>query len=176
MLAVLRLLINALAQLPRGFVDGILSVLAALWALLLRLLGKGRKPPKTPAHCFQLPPDVARKPDPCLYSQWYLAAKGMSVTWDNPDIQIVTTGGVPVPSHALVADTDYRVEATIHNASFDAALGVEVICVYRPWSFGTADRVPVEADASGNPAIRRLNIWTLGLRTRDVRVAYAKRH
>jgi hypothetical protein len=160
--AVLRLLLRALAQLPQGFVEGILRVLAALWALLLRLLGKGPKPPKTPTDCFQIPPDVARKPDPCIYSQWYLAAKGMSVTWDNPDIQVVTTGGVPVPSHALVADTDYRVEATIHNASFDAALGVEVICVYRPWSFGTADRVPVEADALGNPAIRRLNIGSWG--------------
>ena len=162
MLALLKLLLHALAQLPKGFVEAILTVLSALWELLLRLFGKGHKPPKPPKDCFQIPPDVARKPDPCLYSQWYLAAKGLSVTWDNPDIQITTTGGTPVPSYALVADTDYLVQATIHNASFDAALGVEVICVYRPWSFGTADRVPVEADASGNPAIRRLNIGPWG--------------
>lgn len=162
MVELLKSFLQALAQLPRGFVEAILLVLRALWELLLRLFGKGHKPPKPPKDCFQIPPDVARKPDPCIYSQWYLAAKGMSVTWDNPDIQIVTTGGVPVPSYALVADTDYLVQATIHNASFDAALGVEVICVYRPWSFGTADRVPVEADASGNPAIRRLNIGPWG--------------
>jgi len=167
MLALLKLLLHALAQLPKGFVEAILTVLSALWELLLRLFGKGHKPPKPPKDCFQIPPDVARKPDPCLYSQWYLAAKGLSVTWDNPDIQITTTGGTPVPSYALVADTDYLVQATIHNASFDAALGVEVICVYRPWSFGTADRVPVEADASGNPAIRRLNIgpWSAAIAT-----------
>src|SRR5215204_4670313 len=162
MLELLRLLLRVLAQLPRGFAEAILGVLLGLWALLLRLLGKGRKPPKTPTHCFPVPPDVYRRPDPCIYSQWYLAAKGMSVTWDNPDIQITTPGGVAVPSHALVADTDYLVQATIHNASFDAALGVEVICVYRPWSFGTADRVPVEVDSSGNPAIRRLNLGPWG--------------
>lgn len=140
----------------------LLAILFGLLAALLAFLRRHRENEYTRHPCTEIPPDVARRPDPCLYSQPYLMAKGLAVTWDNPDIQITTPGGVPVPSSELVADTDYLVVATIHNASFDAALGVEVRCFYRPWSFGTPDRVPVEVDASGDAAVRIVHIGAWG--------------
>src|SRR5690606_25186365 len=32
------------------------------------------------------PEPVMRRPDPCIYSQTFLASQGLPVTWDNPDI------------------------------------------------------------------------------------------
>lgn len=144
-----------------------IQLLIALLLLGLALLvlwlrwRKGRKEYEK-QRCIEIPPDVVRRPDPCLYSQPYLMAKGLAVTWDNPDIQVTDLGGTPVPSSNLQPNTDYIVAATIHNASFDAALGVEVRCVYRPFSFGTPDRVPVETDANGNPAVRIVHIGPWG--------------
>ena len=36
--------------------------------------------------CLPLPDDVYRRPDPCIYAQYYLMSQGFAVTWDNPDI------------------------------------------------------------------------------------------
>jgi hypothetical protein len=137
-------------------------LLLLLWLLLIWFRRRHGAKEHRKHRCIEIPPDVARRPDPCLYSQPYLMAKGLAVTWDNPDIRITTPGGVLVPSSSLAANTDYLVEATIHNASFDAALSVEVRCFYRPWSFGTPDRVPVEVDSNGEPAVRILHIGAWG--------------
>lgn len=138
-------------------------LLKIVGVLFERLSGQRKcKNKQRPSGCFVVPPDVARAPDPCIYSQTYLRAQGLSVTWNNPDIQITTLEGAPVESSELEPDTDYLVVATIHNASFDAALGVEVICVYRPWSFGTEDRVPIETDDDGNAAMRVIHIGAWG--------------
>lgn len=147
----------------QALIDSWRLFVKVLITLLQRLVGRRKcKNRRRPTGCFMIPPDVSRSPDPCLYSQTYLMAQGLSVTWNNPDIQITKPDGTPVDSSALEPDTEYRVVATIHNASFDAALGVQVICVYRPWSFGTDERIPVETDNDGNPAIRVLNIGAWG--------------
>ena len=150
----LRMLGHMLATLP-------LEVAAALWRLIVMLLlllllilrmvaeflewvckKKPERPP--PKHCCEVPPHIDRKPDPCLYSQFYLMAQGLSVTWDNPDIWLTLPDGTPVESHALQPATKYLVHARIHNASFDPALGTAVRCLYRPYSFNSPDRVPIE--------------------------------
>lgn len=148
-----------LKALLQALIQSVLDWFRYLLAFLLWLLGqRERRTPRQKQDCMVVPPEVARAPDPCLYSQTYLAEQGLSVTWNNPDIQVTTPGGSPVSSHDLAANTQYLVIATIHNASFDAAIGVEVICVYRPWSFGTEERVPVESDPGGGPAVRAVNI------------------
>jgi hypothetical protein len=58
-------------------------------------------------------------PDPLIYSQRHLAAQGLAVTWDNPDIQILQNGA-PVDSHLLQPSTTYEVRARIWNDSLDA--------------------------------------------------------
>jgi hypothetical protein len=63
---------------------------------------------------------VYRRPDPLIYSQWYLMAQGLAVTWDNPDISLLR-GGVPVSAHALLPDTEYTVVARVWNGSTNAS-------------------------------------------------------
>jgi hypothetical protein len=56
------------------------------------------------------------KPDPLIYSQYFLAAKGLAYTWDNPDITLFHNG-IPVPSSQLQAATTYQVRARVWNNS-----------------------------------------------------------
>lgn len=76
------------------------------------------------------------RPDPCIYSQQYLLSLGLPVTWDNPDI-VLRRNGVIVGEHDLLPNTDYEIDATIWNNSYDApAVGLKVIFSYL--SFGVA--------------------------------------
>lgn len=76
------------------------------------------------------------RPDPCIYSQQYLLSLGLPVTWDNPDI-VLRRGGVIVPEHDLLPNTDYEIGATIWNNSYEApCVGLKVIFSYL--SFGVA--------------------------------------
>lgn len=165
----LRLMAQMLTALP-------VEVAAALWRLILvllllllmllrflRELGEkiwGDKKPESPRpnHCCEVPPNIKRKPDPCLYSQFYLIAQGFSVTWDNPDIWLTLPNGTPVDSGQLQPATKYLVHARIHDASFDPALATEVRCLYRPWSFNSPDRVPIETNADGTERVIVLHI------------------
>jgi hypothetical protein len=61
-----------------------------------------------------------RRPDPCIYSQTYLASQGVPVTWNNPDIwmaKAATPNVIEPDSYHLEADTDYIVSVQAHNAS-----------------------------------------------------------
>jgi hypothetical protein len=112
--------------------------------------------------CQVIPPDVYRRPDPLIYSQSYLMSLGLSVTWDNPDIQLfdVAGGFTPVPSSALQADTEYEIRATIYNGSTAApAVGMPVEFSFLSFGIGTTSTaigatvvdLPVKG-APGHPA------------------------
>jgi hypothetical protein len=76
------------------------------------------------------------RPDPCIYSQPYLLKLGLPVTWDNPDI-VLRKGGIIVPEHDLQPDTDYEIEATVWNNSYEApVVGLKVVFSFL--SFGVA--------------------------------------
>lgn len=148
------------------------ELIAALWRVLLLLLLLGlhalrclwrllrwleRAPQRS--HCRELPPHIKRKPDPCLYSQFYLSSLGLAVTWNNPDIWITLPDqSTVVDSYHLEPDTDYVVHARIHDASFDAALATRVRCFYRPWSFNSPDRIPIEFNPDGSEKVEILHI------------------
>ena len=76
----------------------------ALWQYLKLLCQMCRRrrlhPPKTPLECIQIDHPAFVRPDPLLYSQPYLRAQGLAVTYDNPDINL-SMGGIPVGSHDL---------------------------------------------------------------------------
>lgn len=157
-------ILSALAAAP---VEAVLALWRALVALLLALLLLIRKlldlfgrdeEPSQPDRCDEIPPHVKRKPDPSLYCQTWLTSLGLAVTWDNPDIWISELNGTLVPSSQLQANTDYVVHARIHDASFDPALATEVRCLYRPWSFNSPDRVPVETNPDGTERIAIVHI------------------
>lgn len=167
---------SALSQFLARLVQGPQEVLAALVRLLVIILlfilhlfrwlirwlqkkhrGDHDKDLK-PDICGKIPPHVRRKPDPCIYSQFYRMSQGLSVTWDNPDITISLPNGTPVDSSNLTADTDYILSARISNASFDPALTTAVRCFYRPWSFNSPDKVPIETLPDGTEKVVHLNI------------------
>lgn len=116
--------------------------------------------------CQTNPPEsVMRRPDPCIYSQQYLAEQGVAVTWNNPDIWVARAdnpGQIEPDSYHLQDDTDYIVSVRCHNASTDLALGVRVRLLYRPWSFNSPDLLPVDVHANGQEVVRFVNIPGMG--------------
>jgi hypothetical protein len=79
------------------------------------------------------------RPDPCIYSQDYLLKLGLAVTWDNPDI-VLRKNGVIVPEDAVEPDTDYEIEATVWNNSFEApAVGVSVAFSFLTFGVATVE-------------------------------------
>lgn len=87
-----------------------------------------------------VPPWAYRQPDPLIYSQQYLQAHGIAVTWNNPDIhlELPAAPGTPVDSHSLNPDTHYVVVARIWNGATTApALGLPVKVSYLEFGIGT---------------------------------------
>jgi hypothetical protein len=144
------------------------SLLLRFWEKLLKFLRtrnfKAETEEKDPCNP-PFPEPVMRRPDPCIYSQTYLASQGVPVTWDNPDIwmaKAATPHVIEPDSYHLQADTDYIVSVRAHNASTDLALGVKVRLLYRPWSFNSPDLLPVDVNANGQEVVRFVNIAGMG--------------
>jgi hypothetical protein len=81
--------------------------------------------------------------DPLIYSQSYLLKLGLAVTWDNPDI-ILLRNGVVVPESALLPNTEYEIDATIWNNSFEAPVaGMKVDFGFFTFGAGGATLTPI---------------------------------
>lgn len=124
----------------------------------LREVRRGRPLRCTP-RCAVVPPEIYKRPDPTIYSQFYLMEQGLAVTWDNPDIQLFD-GGVPASSELLKPDHDYEVVATIYNNSTEApAVGLPVVFSFLSFGVGLVSNpigatkvdLPVKG-ATGHPA------------------------
>ena len=156
----------ALLRLLMLLVLVLLILLLKLWQWLVWLWRtKSFKPEETEDPCGKIPEVLVRRPDPCIYSQSYLASQALPLTWDNPDIWMArasSPGTIEPDSYHLEEDTDYLVSVRTHNASTDPAIGVKVRLVYRPWSFNSPDLVPVEVDASGAEVTRSVDIAGMG--------------
>jgi hypothetical protein len=101
-----------------------------------------------------------------IYSQTFLQAHGLAVTWDNPDIhvELASNPGTPVDSHALLPATDYVVVARVWNGNTNApAVGLPVKLSYLEFGINTV-RHEVATDvvdlavkgAAGCPAFARI--------------------
>jgi hypothetical protein len=124
-----------------------------------RELKKRQDEGRTQVRCVVVPKAMYKRPDPLIYSQSYLMAQGLAVTWDNPDIGLFRNG-LPVTSSDLVADTDYEVRATIWNGSTEApAINMAVDFSFLTFGIGTTSTavgrtfidLPVRG-AAGHPA------------------------
>ncbi|HEV8081892.1 MAG TPA: hypothetical protein VGP55_01750 [Chitinophagaceae bacterium] len=133
------------------------------WKIAGSPKGKGSEghPRSKPVH---LPPTIYKKPDPMIYSQSYLMSKGLGVTWDNPDIQLLD-GLFPVSSHTLLPGKTYTIQSRILNGSNEAAaVNMTVRFYYLSFGIGTVRNyigetlvtVPVNG-AAGLPAIATCN-------------------
>lgn len=98
---------------------------------------------KTGPSSVHLPSTIFKKPDPLIYSQFFLMAQGLAVTWDNPDIWLTELPApdgtmVPVASNNLIANHVYRIHALIHNGSLEApAVGMPVEFSFLTFGIGT---------------------------------------
>jgi hypothetical protein len=121
--------------------------------------------------CQIIPRDVYKRPDPLIYSQYYLLSQGLAVTWDNPDIQLYAVGPgeilTPVASNDLRPDTVYEIQATIYNGSTEApAIRLLVEFLYLSFGIGPPsthigfDRVDLHVRGSAlHPSLARMR-WT----------------
>lgn len=91
----------------------------------------------TTQQCSPIHHPSFHRPDPLIYSQKYLLSLGLAVTWDNPDIVLPRNGAV-VSEGDLLPDTDYEIDATIWNNSFDAPIvGLTVDFSFLSFGVGT---------------------------------------
>lgn len=115
---------------------GLSAIWAAIWTIMRRnARGECRRPrrPERSGCCIDLPPDIYKRADPLIYSQYYLMSQGLAVTWDNPDIDIFD--GTVLVTGPLKRKHRYRVRVRVWNGSYDApAVGVGVELSYL--SFG----------------------------------------
>lgn len=115
----------------------------ALWQFLKLLFQRPVKRPKSTEHrptssgCVKINHPAMVRPDPLLYSQQYLKAQGLAVTYDNPDITLFKAG-VPVNSSDLDPATAYEVQARIWNNSLEApVVNMPVHLSYLDFGVGT---------------------------------------
>ena len=149
-----------------SFVIHLAVLIALLLAIFLvraylRRCPPGRDPAyrtphrESPGNCARIPPRVYRRPDPMIYSQSYLMAQGLAVTWDNPDIHL-ERNGAPASSHDLLPDTDYEIVARVWNGSpFAPAVNLPVRFSYIDFGIGGATipigEVRVDLPVNGAP-------------------------
>jgi hypothetical protein len=130
---------------------GIAALALLLRRVLIKLCWKWRADPKGsgsaghpaggPVH---VPATIYKRPDPLLYSQAWLLARGLSVTWDNPDIQLFEVQGSGLPpkpaqAHALVPNRPHLIHARIWNGSVEAP-AVNLLVRFSYLSFGIGAR------------------------------------
>lgn len=120
-------------DLLKRFLKGITYEWILALVAILKSLCKGLKEifcrPKLPHSeeeegtkgCAEVSHPSFHRPDPTIYSQTYLMELGLAVTWDNPDISFFRNG-VQAPEGALITNTEYEIQATVWNNSFDAPI------------------------------------------------------
>jgi hypothetical protein len=97
---------------------------------------------RSPYPCVPINRPEMLRPDPLIYSQYFLMAQGCHVTWDNPDIVLKKDGKV-VSSSSLEKNTPYEVVAQIWNASFSCpVVSMPVYFSFLKFGVGTVS-VPI---------------------------------
>jgi hypothetical protein len=154
--------VKGIRRAPRDLVLLILLWLPRLWELICDLCrairnrrAHGGRRFNADDCCVRLPPNTLVRPDPLIYSQYYLMAQGLAVTWDNPDIEIYqTVGALPpqlVPSHMLTQGTEYEVRVRVWNGSYEGpAPGLPVHLSFLTFGINTVSE-PIGAVAINLP-------------------------
>jgi len=125
------------------------------WWARRKVPGRARKASDAP--CAPINDPAFKHPDPMIYSQYDLMARGYAVTWDNPDIEL-RKGGVGVPSSAIDPATEYEIVARIWNSSADAvAVGLPVIFSYLSFGIGSSG-ISVKINIIGATSVPRLGV------------------
>jgi hypothetical protein len=127
--------LKALLAFLRSFFRNWLGEALKFLGLFCRLFQQPER--KTPEGCVPITHPAFVRPDPLIYSQRYLMAQGLAVTWDNPDIALFKAG-LPVSSAELTAGTTYEVKVRIWNNSTEApVVQMPVHLSYLDFGIGT---------------------------------------
>jgi hypothetical protein len=128
------------------FIEGWSIIVRAIWTLIKLFfesfelfweLITGRKKRGQPWDCFNIP-DLRARPDPYIYSQFWLFIRGLAFTWDNPDFAIIDPDdGGAVDNHQLKPNKKYFVRATVHNGSIMTAVNTSVSLEVLQFGAGT---------------------------------------
>jgi hypothetical protein len=156
----LTFLLSLLVAIVRIFIYGWIVALFRLakkvcdifkrWWTRRQLPGRARKASDAP--CVPINEPAFSRPDPLIYSQYDLMARGYAVTWDNPDIEL-RKGGLVVPSSHLDPGTEYEIVARIWNNSTKAVVvGLPVIFSYLSFGIG------VKINPIGATSVPRLGV------------------
>jgi hypothetical protein len=139
----MKVVASGLRRFFEALVELIIRLLPAFVLLIPRFLGDvGRAIRRCRRRdsgdcCLHLPPAVHKRADPLIYDQYYLLANGISVTWDNPDIDIFD-GPTLVNPWELVAGHVYDVRVRCWNGSYDApAINMPVHLSFLSFGVGT---------------------------------------
>lgn len=138
----LRVLLELIQAITYKWLLGLIHIVKRL-IRLIKILCKRRKllhgdKNATNTGCGQIDHPSFHRPDPLIYSQKYLLKLGLAVTWDNPDI-VLLKNGVIVPEFNLLPNTEYEIDATIWNNSFDAPVaGMKVNFSFLSFGAGTS--------------------------------------
>lgn len=134
-----QVLLHLLKTVSFQWIVNIVNILKRFWKALRRLCSFVKQPHAVQDQskdCHTISEPAFHRPDPCIYSQYYLLKLGLPVTWDNPDI-VLKRGGIVVSETTLLPSTQYEIDATIWNNSYEApAIGLRVDFSYL--SFGVA--------------------------------------
>lgn len=126
---------------------GLIALAMIIWTLVGYVCKKLLQPsrseiPKTAPPVrrsrVHLPPSIYKRPDPMIYSQYFLTNQGLAVTWDNPDVSIFIQGKIVKAYEDLSPATQYSIRAQVWNNSTDCpAIGVVVQFFYLSFGIGT---------------------------------------
>ena len=146
-----------LGTIVAGWIATFRMLIRLLARLLRRLQGRnadcGSPRRYKDQDCLTPPPDIRARPDPYIYSQEWLSARGLAVTWDNPDFVIIDQAtGTLADRLALLPNHDYTIEAAVHNNSFMAAISTQVAFEVRAFGIGTPPLTALAPDVVNVPA------------------------
>jgi hypothetical protein len=144
-------LVRLLGASLRDAIPLLLSLCRMLFALIRRCRRRAalseRERRRAPGTCVPIHEPAYKRPDPLIYSQTYLMQLGLTVTWNNPDIQLYRNGA-PVSSSALEASTQYDIIARIWNNSAEApVVNLPVRISYLSFGVGTQSHPIGETEA-----------------------------
>ena len=162
-----------LAYLVLVVLAGLIALALVAARILIKLCAKRRADPKGsgsfghPASGpVKVPATIYRRPDPLLYSQAQLLARGAAVTWDNPDIAIFEIPGVGLPptpaaAHALAPGRPHLIRAQVWNGSVQApAVNLLVRFWYLTFGIGTVrtyiGETLIDLPVKGAPGLPRI--------------------
>ena len=160
-------LLRALLAIPGAFFRLLRAMLRLLCRLFRRNPERDERGKESRTRCVPIDDPAMRVPDPLVYSQYDLMARGLPVTWDNPDFTLFR-GTTKVGAHEQQPGTTYFVDVRVWNSAPDCPVAMMPVHLsYLDFGMGAVS-VAVATElvdvgvigAPNNPSVVRFNWHT----------------